>query len=88
MAAGLPCIASIRAGATYDLIKDGVNGFVMDFYKTKELSEKINWLLDNPRLSNEIAKNACSFIQDNASIDKSAEGFIRSIKSVLHEKLY
>lgn len=35
MSAGLPCISSIHAGATHDLIKDGVTGFAMNLSENR-----------------------------------------------------
>lgn len=83
MSAGLPCIASIHAGATNDLIKEGVTGFAMDFSETEEVVDKVNWILENPELSKAIGQNASRFIAENVSIEKSAEGFVRAI----HERL-
>ena len=79
MSAGLPCIASIHAGATNDLIKDGVTGFAMDFSKTEKVVDKVNWILENPELSKEIGQNASRFIEENVSIEKSAAGFVKAI---------
>ena len=79
MSAGLPCIASIHAGATHDLIKEGVTGFAMDFSETEKVVDKVNWILENPELSKEIGQNASCFIAENVSIEKSAAGFIRGI---------
>ncbi len=56
MSAGLPCISSIYAGATHDLIKDGVTGFAMDFSETEEVVDKVNWILENPELSKKLVK--------------------------------
>lgn len=79
MSAGLPCIASIHAGATHDLIKEGVTGFAMDFSETEEVVDKVNWILENPELSKEIGQNASRFIAENVSIEKSAAGFVKAI---------
>jgi len=79
MSAGLPCIASIHAGATNDLIKDGVTGFAMDFCETEKVAERVNWILENPELSKEIGQNASRFIAENVSIEKSAAGFVKAI---------
>ena len=88
MAAGVPCIASIHAGATFDLIKDEMNGFVMDFSATEKVAERINWILDNPEKSKEIGRNASSFIEENVSLQKSAEGFMRAIERTLEKMAF
>lgn len=83
MSAGVPCISSIYAGATCDLIQDGVTGFAMDFSETKKVAEKINWILDNPEKAKEIGQNASWFIEENTTIEKSAEGFVRAIEKII-----
>lgn len=82
MAAGLPCLSSIHAGATRDLIQEGINGFAMDFSETEKVAEKINWILDNHEQAKEISQNASRFIEENVSIEKSAEGFVRAITKI------
>lgn len=83
MAAGLPCISSIYAGATHDLIKDGINGFAMDFSGTEKVAEKINWILNNPELSEKIGREASLFIAENVSLEKSASGFTQAVDKAL-----
>jgi glycosyltransferase involved in cell wall biosynthesis len=41
MAAGRPCIASIRAGATRDLVVAGVTGYTVDFEETAAVAARI-----------------------------------------------
>ncbi len=84
MAVGLPCISSINAGATYDLITEGTTGFVMDFSDTDNVIDKIIWILNNPRLSRKIGQNARHFIEENVSLKKSANGFIKAISKSLN----
>ena len=83
MSAGVPCIASIHAGATHDLIKNGTTGFAIDFSETGKVAEKINWILNNQGLSKEIGEKASQFIAENVTIEKSAAGFVRAITKAL-----
>lgn len=83
MSAGLPCIASIYAGATHGLIKNGKTGFAMDFAETEKVAEKINWILDNQELSKKIGENASRFIAEHVNIKNSAAGFVRAITKAL-----
>jgi len=83
MAAGVPCIASIHAGATSDLTKNEMTGFVVDFSDTKEVAQKVKWLLENPRAAAEIGRNGAEFIQANVTIEKSAAGFVSAISKGL-----
>jgi glycosyltransferase involved in cell wall biosynthesis len=48
MASGMPVIASIRAGATDDLIKDTYNGLVIDSDDVRDLSRKMEFFVNNP----------------------------------------
>jgi glycosyltransferase involved in cell wall biosynthesis len=41
MAAGRPCVASVRAGATRDLVADGVTGYAVDFERTGDVADRI-----------------------------------------------
>ena len=76
MAAGKVCIASVNAGAHHDLIEPGKNGFIVDFRDTGEVASRIGWVLDNPEQAVEIGRKAASFIQENARIVNSVEGFL------------
>jgi glycosyltransferase involved in cell wall biosynthesis len=80
MAAGVPCIASVHTGATYDLIQEGTTGFSIDFSETGKVAERINWILDNPESAKKIRENAKNIVEEKASIQKSAEGFIRAVE--------
>lgn len=79
MAAGVPCIASIHAGATHDLIVEGKTGFSIDFSDIRKVTETINWIFDHPDEAEEIGKNASRFVKKNASLKKSVEGFMEAI---------
>jgi glycosyltransferase involved in cell wall biosynthesis len=86
MAAGIPCISSIHAGATHDLIIEGETGFAMDFQDGEKVVEKISWILDNPQKAKEIGGNAAHFIKKNASLQNTVTGFIHSIEKIGHPK--
>ncbi|MBL0342214.1 MAG: glycosyltransferase family 4 protein [Bacteroidetes bacterium] len=76
MAAGVPCLASPNAGATYDLIDEGKTGFVVDFTDTKMVAEKIIWLIEHPKEAAQIGKNAADYIRKNVTIKHAAKGFL------------
>ncbi|CAN5570784.1 hypothetical protein BH11BAC2_BH11BAC2_07300 [soil metagenome] len=80
MAAGLPCIASIHAGASYDLIRENENGFVMDFSHIHEVAEKMNWIIDHPQEMKRMGEKAASYIEAHASLKISAAGFIKALE--------
>lgn len=80
MAAGVPCVSSVHAGATVDLIKDGVTGFAVDFSQTQLVSGRLAWLLDHPEESIAIGERATKFILEQVNIPKSAVGFAAAIQ--------
>jgi len=79
MAAGLPCISSVNAGATCDMIQDEVTGYAMNFFETEKVVNKINWLLDNPQVAKKIGLAAQRFIEEKASLQQSAKEFVNAI---------
>ncbi len=83
MAGGCPCIASIHAGSTYDLIKEGITGFAMDFSETEKIVERVNWILENPDLAKKIGQNASRFVTERASLEDSARGFREAVLKVV-----
>ncbi len=80
MAAGVPCIASEHAGASHDLVEEGVTGFRVDFNCRGLLLDRIRWLLENPGEARRMGARAQQFITRHASLDASASGFIRAIR--------
>jgi len=82
MAAGLPCIASVKAGATSDLIREGLTGASADFDDAVYVADKIKWLLDNPGLSDRIGAASARMIREDVNLAKSASGFVESIQKV------
>jgi glycosyltransferase involved in cell wall biosynthesis len=79
MASGLPCIVSPNAGASDDLVIENETGFVIDFNETKRAVEKIKFLFDHKDEAERIGKNAAAFIENNAGLIQSAEGFVKAI---------
>ncbi len=83
MASGIPCISSVKSGATHDLIDDGVNGFSLDFEDTDKLVKKMQWMLDNQDAARKMGLEAQDFMLSRASINTSALAFSNTISSVL-----
>jgi len=56
MASGLPIVASPVNGIPYEM-KEPENGFLVKYGNNKKFAERINELLNNPKLSSQISKN-------------------------------
>jgi glycosyltransferase involved in cell wall biosynthesis len=80
LATGLYVLCSDRAGATYDLIREGWNGRAFDPYDVDQLTEmirKTNESIEDIRARREaISDHACS----EYSIERSAQAFIEAIR--------
>ncbi len=79
MAAGVSVLASTNAGATHDLIIDGVTGFAVDYNNQAAVLEKINLILDNSELTGRMGRNAEEIVATRANIAVSARGFFDSV---------
>ncbi len=81
MAAGVACLASHNAGAVYDLIEEGENGFINDFSDLKKTVDKMEWMVQNKELMEQFGKKAARTITEKASLKNSVSGFMKAIKN-------
>jgi len=85
MAASLPVISSKYAVAANELIRDHMNGFVIDPDDTNEFAEKMKLLIEDKDLRNKMGQNAFMFAKQNLLISDSAKQVVKSINIALHE---
>jgi len=78
MCAGLPVISSKYADGAYDLIEDGVTGFIADPYDEKQFSETIETLMNNPVKAAEMGKAGLEWSKE-FSFEKVFNGFINAV---------
>jgi glycosyltransferase involved in cell wall biosynthesis len=83
MAAGMPCIASIRAGATLDLVQHGITGYAVDFSDTEKVATYIKALASSPEVAARLGKYAAHFIANNVTIEASAESFSKACERAI-----
>ncbi len=79
MASGLACLSSVNAGATEDLIQHGKNGFKVNFEDMETAAQYLDFLIRNPDKAVEMGQCAAATIQKIASLEISAEGFVKSV---------
>jgi glycosyltransferase involved in cell wall biosynthesis len=82
MAAGIPCVVSVEAGAVTDLIEDGVNGFRVDFRQADVAADRLAWLMDNPDGACRLGEAASRFIRERATLPVSAAGAVAAVASL------
>lgn len=81
MAAGVPSAVSPNAGAVYDLIQNDVNGLIIDFSNHEKAAHQLSELLKNENKLSEMGRNAHQYINNNATVTNSAQGFMDAIIS-------
>jgi glycosyltransferase involved in cell wall biosynthesis len=86
MAAGVPCLSSVNAGASSDLIKNGYNGFLVDYENKSDIIEKITFIIENPKEAIEMGKRASEFVNTNVNLNVCAKGFVNAIRSIEENK--
>lgn len=74
MAAGTPVIATKKGGIS-SLVKDGINGHLIRARNSKELAEKVNYLLENDELRKKMGAKAQEMVKEKYSWEKIAGEF-------------
>lgn len=80
MALGKPVIAS-RGGGTQEIVTDNKTGFIIDPKNPEQLAEKINLLLDNNTLANEMGRMSKKRIENDFNISKMTSAYIHLYQS-------
>jgi len=81
MACGLPVIATDTTGSK-EIIKDGVNGFLVPIGDSEALSRKILYLLNNPDKAKEIGKAGKQMIIEKFNQEKIIEKIVKFWKDL------
>jgi glycosyltransferase involved in cell wall biosynthesis len=78
---GLPVVCSTNSGAS-DIIKDGVNGFLIDPLNYNDITDKLSWLENNRSFLNNFSKNAILSAKEN-SVNKYEKSILSMVDSIL-----
>lgn len=78
MAAGLPCFASVRAGATRDVVEDGRTGFALDFEDTETVAQR---LLTEPAKLAVMGREGQVRARSTFSLDHSCDAWIEMVRT-------
>lgn len=81
MSYGLPVVAS-QIPSFEEVIEDGKNGLLFEKGNADDLANKLNILMNNKELMNEIPQNAISNMKENYCWDSIAEGYVELIKTL------
>jgi len=79
MAAGLPVVCSIYAGAAQDLVFDGENGYRVDPIDHQQLAQRLFDILSNPTGAKEMGRASLDIIARHG-VEACAQGYLQAIK--------
>lgn len=83
MSLGKPVISTTAAGASYDLIKNGVNGYIVKEGDAEELFNAIEELLENPEMMRRMGLESKRIVENGFSYDRMVEGFVKAIQCAI-----
>ena len=81
MSMGLPIVAS-KTPPVEDLISDGNNGLLVDFFSSSDLAHAISEILTHTTLSDDLARNAKQLIIDKYQISHCVPLHLNLIQAV------
>ncbi len=76
MAAGIPVLASYKAGASLDLVQEGLNGWMINFEDIPLVAARVASLLSDPEMQARMSVEAVRFVQNNVTLEHSVAGFL------------
>jgi len=82
MAMELP-VVGFRTSGMPEIVKDGVNGFLVDLGDAKAMTEKVNLLLNDESLRREMGKKAREFVVENFSYHQTLDVYLDYFKLYL-----
>lgn len=78
-AAGLPILSSIYADGAYEIIEDGVNGYMLDPFDAEAFGKKIDEIAGN----GEMSQSTVSFNRDmlkKFTFEETAKGYVEAVR--------
>jgi glycosyltransferase involved in cell wall biosynthesis len=82
MACGLPVISTNTAGASVDLIQEGVNGYIVDAGDTFQLYEAMKKITTEPGRMREMGAKSKEIILSGFTLDHAVQGFVQALEYV------
>ena len=81
MASGAAVLTSSE-GVWDELVRDGIDGYVVKTNDIQQTTERLNTLIENSSKTKIMGKNAAKYISENFSVVKEAEQIIKHIRDV------
>ena len=81
MASGAAVLTSSE-GIWDELVRDGIDGYVVKTNDVLQTSERLNTLIENSSKTKSMGENAAKYISENFSVEKEADQIIQHIRDV------
>jgi len=81
MASGAAVLTSSE-GVWDELVRDGIDGYVVKTNDVHQTSERLNTLIENSSKTKTMGKNAAKYILENFSVEREAKQIIQHIRDV------
>ena len=81
MSSGAAVLTS-SAGVWKELVRDGVDGFVVDNDNVEQTADKLKFLIENRNMTKNMGENAAKYIHQKFSVKDEAEKIIGHIKEI------
>ena len=85
MALGMPVIAN-DLGGNAELVKDGVNGFLIPYAAEMNLAEKISFLLLNPQAMHQMGEKGKEIVNQKFNLERMVNEYIKIYFEVLDKR--
>ena len=85
MASGRPVIAT-EGGGTGELVRDGINGFLIENKNSDLIVKKIETLMQDPRLAAEMGANGYKWVRENLDVKKMTDSYIDLYSKLINKK--
>lgn len=80
---GLACVISDMVGCSDELVKNNMNGLIFESENYIELSEKLDYIVNNNEFRDEIVDNAHKTIENKYNYEKMSESFLSIFDEIL-----
>ena len=82
MGAGKPVIATDAVGAAFDMIQDGINGFVVPEKDAEALYRALKKIISEPEMAKRMGEESKRIVEQGFTYEHMVDGFMEAVESV------
>ena len=76
-------VISTNEGAIPEIIEDGYNGYIVAKNNPVALADKIEYLINNPKLRHKMGKNGLNRYEERYTLEKFEHNFVNTMQKIL-----